>query len=121
MRVPLLPLTVRAAHNPIETIVFFFIIGTLAYFRILFAIKHSAFFAPVFPSTLSTSHVLLRDGQWVVVDEEWYQKRETNPHTQRLELQQLVFSTAKAVDPVRSCQLAQPWRRSSCMACLGCD
>jgi hydroxymethylglutaryl-CoA reductase (NADPH) len=101
MRVPLLPLTGRAVYNPIETIIFFFIIVTLAYFRVLSAIKHSVFFAPAFPSTLSTSHALLRDGQWVAVDEEWYLKRESNPHTQGLELQQLVFSTAKAVDPVR--------------------
>ena len=109
MRVPLLPLTGRAVYNPIETIVSFFIIGTLAYFRILSAIKHSAFFAPVLPSTLSTSHALLRDGQWVVVDEEWYLKRASNPRTQGLELQQLVFSqapTAKAPDPVCICQLA---------------
>lgn len=107
MRVPLLPLTGRAVYNPIETIVFFFIIGTLAYFRILSAIKHSTFFAPVFPSTLSTTHALLSDGQWVVVDEEWYLKGTPNPHAQRLELQELVFSTAKVVDPVRSCQLVR--------------
>lgn len=105
MRVPLLPLTGRAVHNPIETIVAFFIIGTLAYFRVLSAIKHSAFFAPAFPSALTATNALLRDGQWVVVDEAWYQKKTPNPHTQRLELQQLVFSqpsTAKGVDPVCS-------------------
>ncbi|KAF8434525.1 hydroxymethylglutaryl-coenzyme A reductase-domain-containing protein [Boletus edulis BED1] len=100
MRVPLLPLTGRAVYSPIETIVAFFVIGTLAYFRILFAIKHSSFFAPVFPSTLSTTHALLRDGQWVVVDEERYLKRTLDPQTQKLEIQQLVFSTTKAVDPV---------------------
>ncbi|KAG6379667.1 hydroxymethylglutaryl-coenzyme A reductase-domain-containing protein [Boletus reticuloceps] len=83
MRVPLLPLTGRAVYSPIETIVSFFVIGTLAYFRILFAIKHSSFFAPVFPSTLSTTHALLRDGQWVVVDEERYLKRTLDPQTQR--------------------------------------
>lgn len=107
MRVPLLPLTGRAVYNPIETIVFFFIIGTLAYFRVLSAIKHSSFIAPVFPSTLSTAHALLRDGQWVVVDQEWYLKRASSPHAQRLELQQLVFSqasTVNAADPVRSWQ-----------------
>jgi len=99
MRVPLLPLTGRAVYNPIETIVFFFIIGTLAYFRILSAIKHSTFFTPVLPSTLSTTYALLRDGQWVVVDEEWHQSRTPSPNALKLELQQLVFSVAKAVDP----------------------
>ena len=97
MRVPLLSLTGRAAYSPIETIVTFFVVGTLAYFRILSAIKHSAFFAPAFPSFLPT-HALLRDGQWIVVDEGWYMRSPA----QKIELQQLLFSNAKAVDPVRS-------------------
>lgn len=104
MRVPLLPLTGRAVFSPIETIVAFFIVGTLAYFRVLYGIKHSAFFAPPFPSLLSATHALLRDGQWVVVDEAWYQKTASSPHSQKFELQQLVFSepsTAKALDQVR--------------------
>ncbi|KAG8216444.1 hydroxymethylglutaryl-coenzyme A reductase-domain-containing protein [Butyriboletus roseoflavus] len=107
MRVPLLPLTGRAVYNPIETIVAFFIVCTLAYFRVLSAIKYSAFFAPAFPSTLSTTLALLRDGQWVV-DQERYLKRASNPHTQRLELQQLVFSrasTAKAPGPAMTSSL----------------
>lgn len=110
MRVPLLPLTGRAVYNPIETIVSFSIIGTLAYFRILSAIKHSSFFAPAFPSTLSPTHVLLRDGQWVIVDEEWYLERTPGPRAQKLELQQLVFSTAKDVDPVCNCHSVLIWQ-----------
>lgn len=104
MRVPLLPLTGRAVYNPIETIVSFFIVCTLAYFRVLSAIKHSAFFAPAFPSTLTAAHASLRGGQWLV-DQEWH--RASSPHAQRLELQQLVFSqasTVKAQDQVRSRQ-----------------
>jgi len=101
MRGPLLPLTGRAVYNPIETIVAFFIIGTLAYFRILSAIKHSAFFTPAFPSSPSAAHALLRDGQWVVVDEKWYQERVPSSRTQKFELQQLVFSQPEAMDAVR--------------------
>ena len=98
MRVPLLPLTGCAAYNPIETIVAFFIVGTLAYFRVLAAIKYSAFFAPAFPSSLSPTHALLRDGQWIVVDEDWYM---TSP-AQKIELQQLLFSNPRVADPVRA-------------------
>ncbi|KAL1668641.1 hypothetical protein GGF50DRAFT_96322 [Schizophyllum commune] len=44
MRSLLKPLAIQAAYSPIETIVFFFILSTLAYFHILDAIKNSAFF-----------------------------------------------------------------------------
>ncbi|KAG9311753.1 hypothetical protein JVU11DRAFT_7996 [Chiua virens] len=82
MRVPLLPFTGRTVHSPIETIIFFFIVGTLAYFRILAAIKHSSFFAPAFPSSLTATHALLRDGQWFVVDEDWYTQRQFRAYAQ---------------------------------------
>ncbi|KAG6330169.1 hypothetical protein ID866_8920 [Astraeus odoratus] len=93
MRASLLPLTRRAVFSPIETIVFFSIIGTLAYFRVIAAIKHSAFFVPTFPSALRTAHALLRDGEWVGVDEDWYRRRAAESQSQPVELQQLVLSS----------------------------
>ncbi|KAH7882414.1 hydroxymethylglutaryl-coenzyme A reductase-domain-containing protein [Phlebopus sp. FC_14] len=92
MRALFLPLTGRAVFSPIETIVFFSIIGTLAYFHVLSAIKHSAFFAPTFPSTLRTAHTLLRDGEWVGVTADWYSQRATSRPSRALELQQIIFS-----------------------------
>ena len=93
MRAPLLPLTRRAVFSPIETIVCFAIIGTLAYFHVLSAIKHSAFFAPTFPSTLRTAHALLRDGEWVGVDADWYGRRVSDPSSRAVELQQVILSS----------------------------
>ncbi|KIJ07939.1 hypothetical protein PAXINDRAFT_173184, partial [Paxillus involutus ATCC 200175] len=92
MRALLLPLTRRAVFYPIEAIVFFAIIGTLAYLHILSTIKHSAFLAPTFPSTLRTAHTLLRDGEWVGVDEDWYRQRAASLDARPLELQQILFS-----------------------------
>jgi hypothetical protein len=63
MGVPHVPLTGHAVYNLMGTLVIFFIIGTLASFHILFAIKHSTFFTPISPSTLGTTHALLSDGQ----------------------------------------------------------
>ncbi|KAI5996069.1 hydroxymethylglutaryl-coenzyme A reductase-domain-containing protein [Pisolithus marmoratus] len=96
MRASLLPLTRRAVFCPIETITFFSIVGTLAYFHVLSAIKHSAFFAPTFPSTLRTAHALLRDGEWVGVDEEWYRRRAADPNSCSVELQQVILSSQSA-------------------------
>jgi len=67
MRALFKPFAIHAAYSPIETIVFFSIVGTLAYFHILNAIKHSAFFASSYPATLRPSHVLLRQDEWVTV------------------------------------------------------
>jgi len=92
MRSILHPLAGRAVHAPIETIVFFTIIGTLAYFQVLSAIKHSSFFASSVPSPPQPAHALLRDGQWVGVDEEWYMRRVQTADSRPLELQQLIFS-----------------------------
>lgn len=96
MRASLLPLARRAVFSPIETITFFSIVGTLAYFHVLSAIKHSAFFAPTFPSTLRAAHALLRDGEWVGVDEEWYKRRASDPKSRSVELQQVIFSSQSA-------------------------
>jgi hydroxymethylglutaryl-CoA reductase (NADPH) len=85
---------------PIETIVFFAIVGTLAYFQVLSAIKHSSFFAPSVPSTVRPAHALLRDGEWVGVDEDWYLKRVKTADARPLELQQLIFSLDSAQSSV---------------------
>lgn len=94
MRALLRPFAIHAAYSPIETIVFFSVIGTLAYLHVLSAIKHSAFFAPTFPSTLRPAHALLRDNEWVGVREStWYHaKSGTDDALKPLEIQQIVFS-----------------------------
>ncbi|EIW77096.1 hypothetical protein CONPUDRAFT_62715 [Coniophora puteana RWD-64-598 SS2] len=94
------PLSGRAVSAPIETIVFFFIVGTLAYFNVLSAIKHSAFFAPTFPSTLRPAHALFREGEWVGVDENWYTSR---PNDGKVELQQVIFTLPPSQDEVSIC------------------
>ncbi|KAE9396484.1 hypothetical protein BT96DRAFT_958205 [Gymnopus androsaceus JB14] len=74
MRAILKPFVIHAAYSPIETIVFFSIVGTLAYFHVLSAIKHSAFFAPSYPNLPPRpSYVLLRGGEeWVSVREAFW-------------------------------------------------
>ncbi|KAF5390098.1 hypothetical protein D9757_003842 [Collybiopsis confluens] len=73
MRAVLKPFVIHAAYSPIETIVFFSIVCTLAYFHVLSAIKHSAFFAPSNPFILRPSHALLRRDEWVPVrDTFWH-------------------------------------------------
>ncbi|KAH7926257.1 hypothetical protein BV22DRAFT_1119007 [Leucogyrophana mollusca] len=102
MRALLQPVAGRAVFSPIETIVFFSIIGTLAYFHVLSAIKHSSFFAPTFPSILRPAHALLRDNEWVGVDEEWYKQRARREDSRPLELQQVTFSLDPAPTQYRA-------------------
>ncbi|KAJ8515331.1 hypothetical protein ONZ45_g7224 [Pleurotus djamor] len=86
------PFAIYAAYSPIETIVFFSIVGTLAYFHVLSAIKSSDFLAaspsnylsfPYSPSDELTSaahatesrevlpaHALFEDKKWVSVGED---------------------------------------------------
>src|SRR5437764_14783490 len=87
------PFATHAAHSPIETIVFFSVIGTLAYFHVLTAIKHSAFFASSAP-TLRPAHALLMHNTWVRVPEaRWSDaKSASDPSASPLELQQIMFS-----------------------------
>ncbi|KAH0581962.1 hypothetical protein H2248_011628 [Termitomyces sp. 'cryptogamus'] len=96
LRALLRPLAIQAAYNPIETIVFFSIVGTLAYFHILTAIKHSAFFAPSRVPALRPTHLALHRDGWLAV------------HEQRdaavLDIQQLVFG--EPVAPALVAQLA---------------
>lgn len=94
LRAVLRPFAIQAAYSPIETIVFFSIIGTLAYFHILSAIKHSSFFAPTTLPPLRPAHALLRQEQWVpVTDKAWLKPR---PGVQPVELQQIVFAADDA-------------------------
>lgn len=86
MRALLRPLAIHAAYSPIETIVFFSIVGTLAYFHVLTAIKHSAFFSgPSLTASLRPTTVSLQDGKWVASS--W-----TKTDENRLELQQIVWN-----------------------------
>lgn len=83
------PLSFHAASSPIETIVFFFAVATLAYFHVLSAIKHSQFLAPNAPSTLRPALALLRDNEWVGVSENnWFEREGVTA----LEIQQLMLS-----------------------------
>jgi hydroxymethylglutaryl-CoA reductase (NADPH) len=93
MRALLRPLALQAAFSPIESIVAFVILGTLAYFHVLSAIKHSSFFAPTYPSTLRPAHALLRDGEWIGVSQsKWFDVTVPTNGASALELQQIIFS-----------------------------
>lgn len=94
MRAILHPLAFRAAFSPIEIIVTFFIFGTLAYFHVLSAIKHSSFLAPTYPSTLRPAHALLRENEWIGVSEsKWLDAKLTPANgVVALEMQQIMFS-----------------------------
>ncbi|KAH7869130.1 hydroxymethylglutaryl-coenzyme A reductase-domain-containing protein [Lentinula edodes] len=100
MRAVLKPFVIHAAYSPIETIVFFSIVGTLAYFHVLSAIKHSAFFAPSYPSILRPSHALLRGNEWVSVrDTFWHHaKAKYSPDASILPLE--LFPVEYSLDSV---------------------
>ena len=101
VRVLLRPFALHAAYTPIETIVFFCVIGTLAYFHILNAVKHSQFLSPSYnhgpgySAALRPAYVLNRMGEWVGVRESrWLRDRERVEKGEfaAAELQQLVFN-----------------------------
>ncbi|TFK71914.1 hypothetical protein BDN72DRAFT_402708 [Pluteus cervinus] len=95
MRTILRPFAIHAAYSPIETIVFFCTIGTLAYFQILYAIKHSSFLAPAHPTSLRPAHAALKQGDWVPVrDSAWFHAK--SELVTPLELQQIVLSLDSA-------------------------
>jgi hydroxymethylglutaryl-CoA reductase (NADPH) len=88
------PFALHAAYTPIETIVFFCIIGTLAYFHILHAIKHSLILDQgrtdnvYSPPVVRPAHVLFKSGEWVGVRESaWVQSAEG-----AVELQQVIYT-----------------------------
>lgn len=94
MRAVLKPFVIHAAYSPVETIVFFSIVATLAYFHVLGAIKHSAFFATSNPVTLRPSHALYTQDKWVNVREHaWHHaKSAADSALIPVELQQVVYS-----------------------------
>jgi len=72
---------------------FFFVLATLLYFRVLSAIKHSSFFAPSTLSPLRPSHALLRGNEWVAIVETKYDALIRQPnHISVIDLQQLSTS-----------------------------
>jgi hydroxymethylglutaryl-CoA reductase (NADPH) len=103
MRALIRPVSIHAASSPIETIVFFFVLATLAYFHVLSAIKHSSFFAPTTLPPLRPSHALWRSNEWVNVPESEWKDALDHPSTRApaIDLQQLDMSfdarTAKKV------------------------
>ncbi len=110
MRALIRPVSIHAASSPIETIVFFFVLATLAYFQVLSAIKHSSFFAPTTPPPLRPSHALLRGNEWATVPEtEWYDAL-AHRSSPAVDLQQLTMSfdakTAKKVRTSFCCNIA---------------
>jgi hypothetical protein len=88
------PLALRTAFAPIETIVFVFVLTTLAYFRILSVIRHSTYSALSAPNTLRPAYALLTDQEWVSVSEQdWFNARTHPQHGYTpIELQSIVFS-----------------------------
>ncbi|KAJ7599222.1 hydroxymethylglutaryl-coenzyme A reductase-domain-containing protein [Mycena floridula] len=99
MRALLRPLAIHAAYSPIETIVFFSIVGTLAYFHILTAIKHSAFFAASSPAALRPSHAKFTAGEWINIREPAWWNALNDEHPGLVDIQQVVFSLDPAHKP----------------------
>ncbi|KXN89136.1 3-hydroxy-3-methylglutaryl-coenzyme A reductase [Leucoagaricus sp. SymC.cos] len=106
MRAVLKPFALHAAYTPIETIVFFCVAGTLAYFHILGAIKHSAFLSPpttpYATTTLRPAHALLYRGKWVNVREAEWDHALADDRATALEVQQFVLTLDSPRGKVRS-------------------
>ncbi|KAF8345352.1 hydroxymethylglutaryl-CoA reductase [Amanita rubescens] len=103
MRALFRPFALHAAYTPIETIVFFAIVGTLAYFYVLGAVKHSAFLDPPYsqPPILEPTHALFKHGEWVSITNKSWNTARTERRATVLELQQLLISLDfKAKEPV---------------------
>lgn len=103
MRALIRPISIHAASSPIETIVFFFVLATLAYFHVLSAVKHSSFFASPSLPPLRPSHALFRNNEWVNIPESGWKDALDHSSTRvpAIDLQQLTMSfdarTAKKV------------------------
>ncbi|KAL0958141.1 hypothetical protein HGRIS_000308 [Hohenbuehelia grisea] len=92
-RTLLRPFAIYAAYSPIETIVFFSVVGTLAYFHILGAIKNSALLAPP-PQFFQPrpAYAAYRDGAWHSSrDAAWYVAKASSDVVS-VELQPIVFA-----------------------------
>jgi hydroxymethylglutaryl-CoA reductase (NADPH) len=88
------PVARLAASSPIESIVFFFIVVTLAYFNVLSAIKHSSFLASNAQSPPRPAHAQLRQDEWVAISESsWLKARaQLDDEVTAVELQQIIIS-----------------------------
>ncbi|KAH9913104.1 uncharacterized protein B0H18DRAFT_1088202 [Fomitopsis serialis] len=111
-----------ATHNvyfPIESIVFVFVLATLAYFHILSGIKHSSFFAPTYPTNVRPAHARLSGDEWLgVTQRDWLDAaKHPKDAVKALELQQIVF---RLDDKERTVRGLRPWSDSpSDMHCVG--
>ncbi|TRM60414.1 hydroxymethylglutaryl-coenzyme A reductase-domain-containing protein [Schizophyllum amplum] len=133
MRSLLKPLAIQAAYSPIETIVFFFILSTLAYFHILNAIKHAAFFerypSPPLPFgsarsveySLRPAHVLLKTEssaattEWIPIRESAFYLPSHSPEVVKVELQQIdVHADPEYVEVVMDALTAAPEYQDLC-------
>ncbi|KAI0032617.1 hydroxymethylglutaryl-coenzyme A reductase-domain-containing protein [Vararia minispora EC-137] len=95
MRALARPVAIHAAASPIETITFFFVLATLAYFHVLSAVKQSSFFAINQHPPLRPAYALLRDQTWRSVQDSAWQNALAHPSdasTTTLELQQFVLA-----------------------------
>jgi len=98
MRVIPRPLARRTAFAPIETIVFVFVLVTLAYFRILSVIRQSTFTSLSAPNALRPAYAIFADDAWVPIsDNDWFKAR-THHHRgyTPIDLQSLIFSVEGA-------------------------
>ncbi|KAI0322966.1 hydroxymethylglutaryl-coenzyme A reductase-domain-containing protein [Amylostereum chailletii] len=93
MRALTRPISRYAASSPIETIVFFFVVATLAYFNVLSSIKHSSFFAPTALLPPRPAIALYRNSEWISSQETLWLDALAHPEqAAALELQQIVMS-----------------------------
>jgi hypothetical protein len=97
MRILLKPFTRKAVTYPIETIVFFFVLSTLAYFRLLDAIKHSAFLAPsTHPASVQRpayAAVHADISSWEGAPETAWKDAADASESRAVEVQQFIFSS----------------------------
>ncbi|VDB95645.1 unnamed protein product [Peniophora sp. CBMAI 1063] len=88
------PVSTLCARSPIETITFFFVLATLAYFHVLDAVKHSAFFADsAAVRPLRPAYAVLSRGGWRPASESDWLAASGNA---KVEVQQFVLAGADA-------------------------
>ena len=114
MRALFRPFALHAAYTPIETIVFFCILGTLAYFHILSAIKNSY----DKPTTTGLglqlpAYATLLGDEWVGVREAVWNKASDDDDNELVELQQVALLSSSSSELVSSAGLADICFRSS--------
>ena len=89
------PVSTLCARSPIETITFFFVLATLAYFHVLYAVKHSAFFADSASAPpLRPAYAVLNRGRWRPASESDWLAANGN---EKVEVQQFALAGADTV------------------------